>query len=135
MNRKLRNTFAGITVSAALLVLGLVVAQPRPAQSGPMAGAQAASVRHASSGDMDPAAIARLRGLAVQAAEAQALADDASDLGARIAAALEAPSADGVAPSATAEPTDDSAARPAKRRARATRQTLVMPYFSFAPRG
>lgn len=132
MNRKLRNSFAGIAASATLLVLGLVVAHPRTAPPAALAEVQAASVRHASSGDMDPAAIARLEAVA---ARADARAADASELGARIAAAFEAPSADGLAPAAAPESKDDSAARPAKRRARATRQTLVMPYFSFAPRG
>ncbi|HZH44545.1 MAG TPA: hypothetical protein VEY50_10735 [Lysobacter sp.] len=119
MNRKLRNSLAALASSAAMLVLALVAAHPG-APVAPLAASPTLAVRHASQGDVDPAAHARLAALGLRA--------DA----AATRAALPAP-----APADTAHPDamDESAARPAKRRARAHRQTLVMPYFSFAPRG
>ncbi|GHE34563.1 hypothetical protein ACFOED_02630 [Vulcaniibacterium thermophilum] len=114
MNRKLRNSLAGLATSASLLVLGLVVAHPGAQVSAASGAPLVTGVRNASAGDLEPAAHARL-----------------ASAGAFASALPVAPAADRGA----ALSKDESPARPAKRRARAHRQTLVMPYFSLAPRG
>lgn len=113
MNRKLRNSLAGLATSASLLVLGLVVAHPGAQVSAASGAPLVTGVRNASAGDLEPAAHARLASAGAFSALPVA---PAADRGAALSK-------------------DESPARPAKRRARAHRQTLVMPYFSLAPRG
>ena len=105
MYHKIRNTLAGLALSAAFLVGGLLLSEPLPAEAAP---AQAASPMH----DGRTAAIALAR-LALVQLEAE-IAAESSELQS----------------SATATASDDSAANPASPPAR-RRVQVSMPYYSF----
>ena len=119
MNRKLRNSFSAFAASGAALAIALMVAMPAAnspvldvALQAPPAAAHAAAKAAA---DLDPAA-RHLETLA------QAVATSAA---AASVLALEARQ-DMDASTQTRESSQGSRHR---------RQTLVMPYFSFSPRG
>ena len=119
MNRKLRNSFAAFAASGASLAIALMVAMP--AATSPVldvtlkAAPTGAHVVARASADLDPAAqhletIAHA--VASSAAAASVLALEASrDMDAA------------------------NQARESSQGSRHRRQTLVMPYFSFSPRG
>lgn len=121
MNRKLNNSLFGLAASGALLVVGLVLASPT-APTPTFMNVAAPPVGSASAGDLDPAALVRLEAIGRQAEALDRSLEDGSTF------------EDGATPSLVL-PKDDARALPAPRRGRAHRQTLVMPYFSFAPRG
>ncbi|MEG3788706.1 hypothetical protein V1318_01085 [Lysobacter sp. CCNWLW3] len=142
MNSKLHNSISALLVSGATLVLALVAANPALPEAPAAQARVAAAVAPL---PLDAAAI-------VRRAEAQALRIDAraqqveslADVAALTAdvAALTAEVATAVAlanaldKASAAEPADDAVPhRKARKAARRNRQALVMPYFSFAPRG
>lgn len=120
MNRKLRNTFAAFVASGASLAIALMVAVP--ASTSPVLDVVAHAPRaielpHADVADVDPTVpglhtLAEAVARSAQVAAASALAFEASrDMDAQ------------------------PQARAPRQGARHRRQTLVMPYFSFSPRG
>lgn len=141
MNRKLHNAFTALMASGAALALGLTFAlpvpqpvQPQPAQ--PQAIALQLGPLDARFTPTDPAA--------GHAAQAEALARSIERRSAKVdtladAAALTAEIATIVALAGRLEATEQAALETEKKQARTasrrSRQTLVMPYFSFAPRG
>lgn len=129
MNRKLQNTFTALTASLALLVLGLVASLPAgsalPQPSAP--AASMASAAPAGSGLTAATALstAPAAGAAGEIVSSRLAADIAA--AAALAAALSSASAD-----ADTQAEILTSPRGTTRR---HRQTVVMPYFSFAPRG
>ena len=106
MNRRFRNSLSAITCSSAALAIALMVAVPTPEQHFSPA-AMATSQR---AGNID--SLARAVALSAEIASASAMALDAEqDMDA---------------------PTTQHAPRQGRHH---RRQTLVMPYFSFSPRG
>ncbi len=121
MNRKFQNTISALMTSTALLVLGLAMSTatlPMPGQ--PAAGAL--PLRTSLTGAAPD--IAALAGPASLGELATATA---------LAAALDAPAAD--VAEARAMPAADAAPRRSRTTVHRQRQTLGMPFFSFAPRG
>lgn len=136
MNRKLQNSISALLVSGATMVLALVAANPALPEA-PAALPVAAQVAAAPL-PLGTEAIARQAEAQAQRIEARAqrvesLADAAA-LTAELATAVAL--ANALENVSAAEPADDEKphrkARKAKQR---NRQALVMPYFSFAPRG
>ena len=119
MNRKLRNSFSAFVASGASLAIALMVAVP--ATSSPVLDVAALQVSpqavelHLQAADVDPAAPG-LQTLAHAVARSAAAAS---------VLALEAGRDMDVSPDT----------RTPSKGARHRRQTLVMPYFSFSPRG
>ncbi|QSX77425.1 hypothetical protein [Agrilutibacter solisilvae] len=117
MNRKLRNTFAAFVASGASLAIALMVAVPAttsPVMDVVTQAAPQAVELHASGAGLDPAAPhlqTLAHAVARSAAAASVLALEARDM----------------------EVTPET--RTSTPGARHRRQTLVMPYFSFSPRG
>jgi hypothetical protein len=118
MNRKLRNSFSAFAASGAALAIALMVAMP--AATSPVmdvalqASPAAASVAARAAADLDPAA-QHLETLAHAVATSAAAAS---------VLALEAK-----------HDMDATRTRVSPKGSRHRRQTLVMPYFSFSPRG
>ena len=116
MIRKLENTFTALISSAALLAVGLMLAQPVAfpgADAGPTSVAAADVARPADRVDALAEAAALTSELATAAAIATAIRGGA----------------------ATSSSMDPEPRRQARKARRHHRQALVMPYFSFAPRG
>lgn len=135
MNSKLHNSISALLVSGATLVLALVAANPALPEAPAAQARVAAAVAPL---PLDAAAI-------VRRAEAQALRIDAraqqveslaevAALTAEVATAVAL--ANALDKASAAEPADDAVPhRKARKATRRNRQALVMPYFSFAPRG
>ena len=117
MNRKLRHTFSALTASGAALAIALMVAVP----------ATPTSVQVVSQELPHPAAAGHRADGMGTLAKAVALSADAFNMSATAASAL-ALDAD----RDMEAPTTQLASRKGSRH---RRQTLVMPYFSFSPRG
>ena len=121
MNRKLRNSFSAFAASGAALAIALMVAMP--AATSPVlldvalhsSPAATHAMARAAAANLDPAA-QRLETLA------QAMATSAT-------------AASVLALQARHDMDDAHQARDASKGSRHRRQTLVMPYFSFSPRG
>jgi len=111
MNRKLHNTFFAMTASGALLALGLIVGAPalQPAPAEAQLAAIEADLQLAMAGSDLQLVLAEA---AVGIEQAEQAAESARDA----AAAVSAP----------------NRRSPSHRR---SRQSVAMPYFSFAPRG
>jgi hypothetical protein len=138
MNRRLHNSFTAFLASASALALCLALAMPAPhkAQPEPVA-LHLGPVEFTFTPD-DPAVShsaqvdALVRSIEHRADNVENLADAAA-LTAEIAtAAALARSLDGARNNVSLDHDSEKKARTA---ARHRRQTLVMPYFSFAPRG
>lgn len=138
MNRRLHNSFTALLASASALALCLALAMPaaQEAKSDPVA-LHLGPVEFTFTPD-DPAASrsaqvdALVRSIEHRAGNVEDLADAAA-LTAEIAtAAALARSLDGSRNNASL---DNDSEKKARTAARHRRQTLVMPYFSFAPRG
>lgn len=142
MNRKLHNSLIALSASAAVLVLGLVAATPAaPSDTG--LGTRPISYEATTSaiGFDQLAAAARAEaaadGVRADLAEIDTLADAAA-LTAELAAAAALAAAFQQATSASSAPRDSAdqvRSQPTRKTTRRNRQTLVMPFFSFAPRG
>ncbi|MFC3549624.1 hypothetical protein ACFOLC_01185 [Lysobacter cavernae] len=141
MNRKLHNAFTALMVSGAALALGLTFALPVPQPVQPEAIALQLGALDASFTPTDPASDNTVQG---HAAQAEALARSIGRRSAKVetladAAALTAEIATIVALAGRLEASEQAAIEIEKKQARTasrrSRQTLVMPYFSFAPRG
>lgn len=135
MNSKLQNSISALLVSGATLVLALVAANPALPEA-PAAQSRVAAV--VAPLPMDAAAIVRraeaqaLR-IEARAQQVESLADVAA-LTAEVATAVAL--ANALDKASAAEPADDAVPhRKARKATRRNRQALVMPYFSFAPRG
>ena len=118
MNRKLRNSFSAFAASGAALAIALMVAMPAttsPVMDVVVRAPAAIGSHTTAAADLDPAA-PRLETLAHAVARSAAAAS---------VLALEAGRDMDVAPQS----------REPRQGARHRRQTLVMPYFSFSPRG
>jgi polyisoprenoid-binding protein YceI len=115
MNRKLHNTVTALAATTGLLVLSLMAAAP----VAPMEAARLAPAMAAASAPTTDAQIERIVGAAAQAATLAAIA-------AAFAKADKEVSIDATTP--------DPATAPRKHLARG-RQSVAMPFFSFAPRG
>ncbi|MBX9403321.1 hypothetical protein K4L06_18570 [Lysobacter sp. BMK333-48F3] len=153
MNRKLHNSISALMAAGGALVLGLVIALPAPsAPAGQFAAAQSrpleldlglvqarvrfdsAYVERARARSGDLARVAGRIGARAEQLErdgaalafATGMAGEVADLAA-IASTLESPAA--------AEPASTESKRKAGKAARRNRRNLVMPYFSFLPRG
>ncbi len=139
MNRRLHNSFLALLASASALALCLAMALPAPQQPqarpialnvGPVEFTFTPSDPNASHGDQVEALA---RSIERRADQVDSLADAAA-LTAEIATA--AALAEAVKSSRSFESaTIDTEKKQARTAARHRRQTLVMPYFSFAPRG
>ncbi|KRA20622.1 MULTISPECIES: hypothetical protein [unclassified Lysobacter] len=133
MNSKLHNSISALLVSGATLVLALVAANPAlPEAPAAQVAAAAAPL------PLDAAAIVRraeaqaLR-IEARAQQVENLADVAA-LTAEVATAVAL--ANALDKASAAEPAVDAVPhRKARKATRRNRQALVMPYFSFAPRG
>jgi len=147
MNRKLHNTATALFATSGLLVLSLVASRPMPSPETLVAPAVVhAEVRDAAGAGQVAANIVRGRRAAEAAAHIEA---HAAQLQARLAASKDHAEAMGeivgfAAEAATlatiAAAFDEAAAiEPAepvaKVRKRGGRQSVAMPFFSFAPRG
>ena len=135
MNSKLHNSISALLVSGATLVLALVVANPA------LPGTPSPQPRLAPSGvvvALDTDAIARraeaqARRIEARAQRVEGLADAAAFTAELATAVALANALENVS---AAEPADDAVPhRKARKATRRNRQALVMPYFSFAPRG
>lgn len=139
MNRRLHNSFLALLASASTLALCLAMALPAPQQPqarpialnvGPVEFTFTPSDPTASHGEQVEALA---RSIERRADQVDSLADAAA-LTAEIATA--AALAEAVKSSRSFESaTIDTEKKQARTAARHRRQTLVMPYFSFAPRG
>ncbi|SFK90614.1 hypothetical protein [Lysobacter sp. cf310] len=136
MNSKLHNSISALLVSGATLVLALVAANPALPDASSVAPPRVAAV--VAPLPLDAAAIVRRAEAQAQRIEARAqqvenLADVAA-LTAEVATAVAL--ANALENASAAEPADDAVPhRKARKATRRNRQALVMPYFSFAPRG
>ena len=136
MNRKLQNSISAILVSGATMVLALVAANPALPEA-PAALPVAAQVAAAPL-SLGTEAIARRAEAQAQRIEARAervesLADAAA-LTAELATAVALANAlENVSAAESAD--DEKPHRKARKAKQRNRQALVMPYFSFAPRG
>ncbi len=135
MNSKLHNSISALLVSGATLVLALVAANPALPEAPAAQARVAAAVAPL---PLDAAAIVRraeaqaLR-IDARAQQVESLADVAA-LTAEVATAVAL--ANALDKASAAEPADDAVPhRKARKATRRNRQALVMPYFSFAPRG
>lgn len=135
MNSKLHNSISALLVSGATLVLALVAANPA------LPGTPSPQPRVAPSGvvvALDTDAIARraeaqARRIEARAQRVEGLADAAAFTAELATAVALANALENVS---AAEPADDAVPhRKARKATRRNRQALVMPYFSFAPRG
>ncbi|MEG3191440.1 hypothetical protein [Lysobacter sp. D1-1-M9] len=139
MNRKLHNSLTALMASAAVLVLGLVAATPA-APSGNEVGTQPITYEAPApaSGFDQLTAVARAEAAATviraDLSEIDTLADAAA-LTAELAAAAALAAAFQQASSAPQDSGDQVPSHPPRKTTRRNRQTLVMPFFSFAPRG
>ena len=148
MNRKLHNTVTALFATSGLLVLSLIAARPLPTQETLVAPAAV----HAELRDSDVAAAEATKARVRHAAElAKRMEARAAELEARLAAAKNGADALGEIAGVAAEAATlaaiaaaydqadalDAAAvqTPKPPRKRASRATVAMPYFSFAPRG
>ena len=138
MNRKLHNTLLGLTASASAMALCLALAIPTPKHQPESVALQLGPVDFtftpSKAGQTDAQQIeALLRSVEKRADHADTLAE-AATIAAEVAAAAALAGAyqqaDAYQASAASE--EQKQARTASRH---RRQTLVMPYFSFAPRG
>lgn len=139
MNRRLHNSLLGLLASASTLALCLAIALPAPQQPqahpialqlGPVDFTFTPADPTAKAGDQVEALA---RSIERRADRVENLADAAA-LTAEIAtAAALAQALKNTKPYETA--TIDTEQKQARTAARHRRQTLVMPYFSFAPRG
>lgn len=120
MIRKLENTFTALISSAALMAVGLMLAQP-VAFPGAEAGLASATTAQTAASVLAPSD--RVDALAEAAALTTELATAAA-----IATAIRG----GEAATSSMDPEPRREVRKARRH---HRQALVMPYFSFAPRG
>ena len=113
MNRKLRHSLSALTASGAALAIALMVAVP--AGTSPMQGLASQDLPHPGAaaqhaGDVD--ALAKAVALSAEIAAVSALAIEADQ-------------------DTDAQPTQSAPRKGTRHR----RQTIVMPYFSFLPRG
>ena len=121
MNRKLRNTFAAFAASGASMAIALMVAVP--ATTSPV---------------LDVVALAPQ---AIELPQAQAVADidptapQLQSLARAVARSAQAAAASALAFEAGGDTDAQNQIRAPRNGARHRRQTLVMPYFSFSPRG
>ena len=138
MNRRLHNSFSALLASASALALCLAFAMPAPhdAKAEPVA-LQLGPVDLTFT-PSDPASTrsqqvhALVRSIGRRADSVDGLADAAALTAEIAAAAALAGSLEGARNNASLDIDSEKKARTA---ARHRRQTLVMPYFSFAPRG
>ena len=133
MNRKLHNTVTALAATTGLLVLSLMAAHPVQLTAAPFEGdmVQARHARDAAQRIETRAALlqsrlAQSKDRAEVIGEIAGFAAEAATLATIAAAFDEAEALD------VADPT--TAAKPRKRAPRG-RQSVAMPYFSFAPRG
>ena len=135
MNRKLHNTTAALFASAGLLVLGLIAANPMP---GAATEAFAATEAAWSGPHRAEAAAQQIEARAQVLEEELAAGHDASRAVAGVAAlAAEAATLAVMAETLDALEAGEAPARDAtsRRKPRRSRQSVAMPFFSFAPRG
>ncbi len=137
MNRKLHNAFLGLTGSASALALCLALAVPAPKQPEPVAlqlGPVDITFTPSKAGQADAQQIeALLRSVEQRADHADTLAE-AATIAAEVAAAAALAGAYQQADAYQASSASEEQ-KQARTASRHRRQTLVMPYFSFAPRG
>ena len=137
MNRKLHNTVAALLATTGMLVLALIAASPMPLQpSAPVpALAEAATAKAART----EAAARHIEARAKLLESRLTKTTEAADAVAQVAAFA----AEAATVAVLAEAFDDGSAKaanvptPVKRAlpVRRSRQSVAMPYFSFAPRG
>jgi len=138
MNRKLHNTLSALMATGAALAIGLMIAVPAESQSRPAtARVQLAGLTFeiTPTANAKPVTEARIENLARRIeradkietlAEAAALTAEIATVAALASAFDAAQDMDARSPEARRAPT---------KAARYSRQTVVMPYFSFSPRG
>ncbi|RDZ28400.1 hypothetical protein [Lysobacter silvisoli] len=136
MNRKLHNSISALLATGGTLVLALVAANPAlpEASAVPTLAAQVAAA------PMPVEADALVRSARLQAQRLEARVEQADSLAEAAALTAElvtaAALADALGTPAAAESADNAVPQRKVRKAKQrSRQALVMPYFSFAPRG
>ncbi|MCI4567130.1 hypothetical protein [Lysobacter sp. CFH 32150] len=136
MNRKLHNTVAALLATTGMLVLALIAASPMPLQ--PAATAPAFAQASANKVDRVEATARNIEARAKLLESRLAKTTEAADAVAQVAAfaaeaatlAVLAETFDGGSAQAA------SVSKPAEQTPiRRSRQSVAMPYFSFAPRG
>ena len=136
MNRKLHNTISALFSAGGLLVLSLIAATPMSAESAWPAADQVAHVERSAARDIAVRRIeAQTEALQVQlersANASEALAHVAAFTAEAATTAVLAEAFDGADADVASEP-----ATPRTRsKPRRNRQSVAMPFFSFAPRG
>ena len=138
MNRKLHNTVTALFATTGLLVLGLMAANPvaqAPSPFAPQAEVASAAVAKTRY-QQDVAKRIEARAAEMEARLAKTK-DKSQALGEIAGFAAEAATLAAIAAAYDQAETLDAAAveTPKPPRKRATRATVAMPYFSFAPRG
>lgn len=138
MNRKLHNAFLGLTGSAGALALCLALAVPAPKHQPESVALQLGPVDFtftpSQGGRTDAQQVeALMRSVEKRAQHADTLAE-AATIAAEVAAAAALAGAYQHADAYQASAADEER-KQARTASRHRRQTLVMPYFSFAPRG
>lgn len=137
MNRKLHNTISALFATSALLVLSLIAATPMPGRTAwpaqdNVAQAGASTHRAATAARRIEAQSEVLQAQLVQSA-------NASEAVAHVAAFTAQAATAAVLAEAFDEPSADIEAEPATPRTRSkprrNRQSVAMPFYSFAPRG
>ena len=137
MTRKLHNTISALVATSGLLVLSLMAASPIPAETswspaGQTVQLDAAAVRaEAAAKRLDARAQALEARLEASANASEAVAHVAAFTAEAATAAMLAEAFD----AARADPGSEPAPQRARNKPRRNRQTVAMPFFSFAPRG
>lgn len=141
MNRKLHHAITALMTSAAVLVLGLVAAAPMllPAS----VGASAPQAHPSGSSQMSQAAHRAAAAVTIPSLPPQVQANttaieslaDVANAAAEVAAATALVDALQQIDAAAGRSSETEPQRAARTSTRRKRQSFVMPYFSFAPRG
>lgn len=138
MNRKLHNTAAALLATTGMLVLALIAASPMPLQSFATPAPSFAQTTTTKAARVEAAAD-RIEARAKLLESRLTKTTEAADAVAQVAAfaaeaatvAILAEAFDGESTTATSVPTPVKHTQPIRR----SRQSVAMPYFSFAPRG
>ena len=136
MNRKLHNTVAALLATSGMLVLALIAASPMPLQPA-AAPVPAYAQASATKADKVEAAARNIEARAKLLESRLAKTTEAADAVAQVAAfAAEAATLAVLAETFDGGAQAASVPEPAKHTpTRRSRQSVAMPYFSFAPRG
>lgn len=136
MNRKLHNTISALVATTGLLVLSLIAAGPLPADAtwtSPELARVETPATHAEAAARDIAAQAKAleARIATSATASEAIAHVAAFTAEAATVAVLAEAID----AAAADIEDKPAAATARAKPRRSRQSVAMPFFSYAPRG